>query len=413
MKKVLIPTLRFPPAGGVGLRRIIKIGKKLAESGVEVHYVTTANNKQINSYSKDINHTNIRIQKIPSLSLNNYINRYKENIFDKIISKLVYYITMPLFFVDYATLWGLVLIPYVCWYVHKEKISNVYVSGPAFSTVFYMALLKKIISADIKVICEWRDYWTDDYERQYIPPKSITKKLQVWMERFSIRNCDLVLAVTPSLLFSLKAKGGGDGEYKLIENGFDKDDFITASLGADNPSDKCTICYTGNIVDTRAEGLYKFLDVLKHFNLSGVSLEVCGELGYNVKKRIETEYNDLIKKNILIYHGLVSVQEAIQLVERSDFGLVLVQRQHPEALTSKFFEYCCARKNVIAIGPAGDLKNKMKQSPVGIFCELDDFDEEKLVDFIKSKHKDHAAFDEIIEKNDFTYLANLLKEQII
>lgn len=28
MKKVIIPTLRFPPAGGVGLRRIIKMGNQ-------------------------------------------------------------------------------------------------------------------------------------------------------------------------------------------------------------------------------------------------------------------------------------------------------------------------------------------------------------------------------------------------
>ena len=61
MTKILIPTLRFPPAGGVGLRRIMKIGKKLAENGVEVHYVTTNNSKQINSYSDDIKHPNIKI----------------------------------------------------------------------------------------------------------------------------------------------------------------------------------------------------------------------------------------------------------------------------------------------------------------------------------------------------------------
>ena len=63
MKKVLIPTLRFPPAGGVGLRRIIKMAKNLAQSGVEVHFVTTENGAQVNSYVKDIGCQNIYVKK--------------------------------------------------------------------------------------------------------------------------------------------------------------------------------------------------------------------------------------------------------------------------------------------------------------------------------------------------------------
>ncbi len=412
MKKVIIPTLRFPPAGGVGLRRIIKMGKKMAESGVEVHYITTENSSQINSYSRDIKHPNIHVNKIPSLSLNNYLNKYKENIVEKGISKLVYYITMPLFFVDYATWWGVVLVPYVYRYVKKEEIKNIYVSGPAFSTLFYMAILKKIMPHDINLLCEWRDYWTDDYERQYLPPKIITKRIQKWMENFTINNSDMVLAVTMSLLESLK-RGDMPDKYKLIENGFDRGDFSYNSshvCNARNPH--YTICYTGNVVDTRAEGLYLFLDFLKKYNNSGIVFEFCGELGHSVKKHIKHEYKDLLDRGDFVYHGVVSVSAAIQLVERSNFGLVLVQRQHPEALTSKFFEYCYARKPVIAIGPSGDLQDKMKHTEVGIFCELDDFSENAIMNFILKAQEEEMNFDEIITKNDFTHLAKLLGKEL-
>lgn len=119
MKKVIIPTLRFPPAGGVGLRRIIKMGKKLAEQGVEVHFITTHNSAQVNSYIKDIDHSNIVVNKICSLSLSNYLTKYKNGIINKIISRIIYTLTMPLYFVDYATLWGVILIPYTLWYMKK------------------------------------------------------------------------------------------------------------------------------------------------------------------------------------------------------------------------------------------------------------------------------------------------------
>ena len=415
MTKILIPTLRFPPAGGVGLRRIMKIGKKLAENGVEVHYVTTNNSKQINSYSDDIKHPNIKINKIPSLSFNSYLTKYKIGIFSKIISKIIYYITLPLFFVDYATLWGIVLIPYTYWYIKRENIKNIYVSGAAFSTLFHMAILKHWLFPYVNLICEWRDYWTDDYERQYLPPIKLNRKFQVWMERYTILHCDKVIGVTPTLLSSL-VKDNNTDKYKIIENGFDKDDFYKGESGNIIKDSSCvTVCYTGNIVDTRAEGLFLFLDALnKYKRQNNIVFEICGELGYRIKKKLYTEYKDMIDSGMLVYHGLVSVREAIGIVEKSTLALVLVQRQHPEALTSKFFEYCYARKPIIAIGPKGDLQDKMNKIKLGIYCELDSFDSEKLNKYICEERKNmEYQFDEIVKHNDFSYLALKLKDELI
>lgn len=413
MKKVLIPTLRFPPAGGVGLRRIIKIGKKLAEKGVEVHYITTNNSAQINSYVKDIGNSNIHITRIPSLSLNNYFSQHTKHLVGKIIAKLVYYITMPLFFIDYATLWGIVLIPYALWYMKKHKIKNIYVSGAPFSTVFHMALMKKFFCREIHLISEWRDFWTGDYARAYLPPKFLSKSFQVWMEKFSVVNSDVVVSVTETLLESLQV-GESLTKYKLIENGFDKDDFCFQNSGHDNKNTKdgYVVCYTGNIVDTRSEGLCLFLDMLKTKKITNTRLEICGELGFFVKRKIHNEYQDLLNDNILIYHGLVSVHDALELVERSDYCLVLVQRQHPEALTSKFFEYCYARKPIIAIGPEGDLQYKMNRVNVGIYCALDHFDENLLCEFIRRHNVEDLCFDNVIKYNDFDYLAGMLAKEL-
>lgn len=412
MKKVLIPTLRFPPAGGVGLRRIIKMAKNLAQSGVEVHFVTTENGAQVNSYVKDIECQNIYVKKIPSLSLNNYFNKHRDNFFNKVLARCVYYITMPLFFVDYATLWGIVLIPYVVWYAKKNNINNIYASGAAFSTLFHMVIVKLFFLKHINLISEWRDYWTDDYGRKYLPPKYCTRFIQIWMENLVIRHSDRVVSVTPMLVSSLM-RCGDKNKFLLIENGFDPDDFHVNN-NVSNEVKRINIVYTGNIVDSRSEGLFLFLEFLKQQKINNITFDICGELGYFVKKKMNSVYKDLIDNRIVIYHGVVSVDKAITLIEKSTLALVLVQRQHPEALTSKFFEYCYARKPIIAIGPKGDLQDKMNKINLGIYCELDSFDSEKLNKYICEERKNmEYQFDEIVKHNDFSYLALKLKDELI
>lgn len=230
------------------------------------------------------------------------------------------------------------------------------------------------------------------------------------MENFVLRQSSKIVSVTPTLLKSLNRPYYAN-ESVLIENGFDKDDF-SFNLEVKLNEPVISICYTGNIVDTRAEGLFLFLDYLKRHIEDNYVFEICGELKYSIKKRIEQEYGVLLNRKILIYHGLVSVQEAISIIERSKLGLVLVQRQHPEALTSKFFEYCCVRKHIIAIGPSGDLQNKMSTMGIGLFCELDNCSDSEIENYLKEYHV-KENFDLIIQNNDFEKLSIKLNELLI
>ncbi len=408
IKKVLVPTLRFPPAGGVGLRRIIKICKYLRDLDCEITFVTTQNKYAVNNYSKDIKQSNFIIKMIPSLVIP-YLIKIKTTIFEKVIGRLIYYITLPLYFVDYAFLWGIILIPYTIFRIRKYKIKNIYVSGPPFSTMWHMAVIKKYFCKNIVLICEWRDLWTDDYEREYLPPKFITRKIQIFMENFILNNANYVITVTDTLKLYLVRRGRND--CLKIENGYDYEDYVNKFVLIEDNNKIIKIVYTGNIVDTRAEGLYIFLNLLNKLQSNGlqISFKIYGELSFKVKQHISICYDELLKKKIVQLKGIVSPEKAIKEIMTADICLVLVQREHPEALTSKFFEYCAAKKPMLAIGPEGDLKNKFDKNNIGEFLTLDEPEasqEKKCRDlFTRYKNYNDQDFMDIITQNNFKYLA--------
>lgn len=408
--KVLIPTLRFPPAGGVGLRRIIKVAKEYSNNGIEVHFITTENRKQVNNYEHDLSN-NIIVNKIPSLSLNNYFNKEIKSTFAKVLRRFTYYLTSPCFFVDYGLLWGIVLIPYMLKYIKENRIVNVYCSGAPFSTLWQVAIVKRLLGKRINLICEWRDPWVDDFDRNFFPPpKRLNKRLQRMMENFVIRQCDKGIVVTKGMMQFIPLEYRQ--KFSVIENGFDEDELTEEMFYKYKNYKTKNIVYTGNIVDEgRFEGLRLFLKAFREcINIDcGLRFQLCGQLSYKVEKYIKKEYSDLLRAGSIDILGIVSTRDAIEIMAKSGFGLVLVQRSQPEALTSKFFEYCACGKKIIAIGPDGDLKSKMNEQGIRGYFELDSFIElRRIKDYILDAQNDDIdenGYLKLREDNSFSSIA--------
>ena len=412
MEKILIPTLRFPPAGGVGLRRLLKIAKYLARFGVKVHFLTTENGRQVNNYEDDVRGDNMTVRKLPSLSLSNLLNTTPRTLLGKLARTAVYYLTLPLFFVDYATLWGLVMVPYAVRYLRKHKVEYLYISGPPFSTLWHGALIKKWLGDDICFIAEWRDVWLEDEARVFLWPKPLFRWIQRTMERQVLQAADIVLTVTADLGQALAAKSGHQAKVVVLENGFDEEELQAAqSVGGEGRDDSgvIRIVYTGNIVRTREEGFMLLLQAVSAMAAAGlpVVFEVMGTLSYLIVQAVRRQHAEMISLRQLILYGLDTPAAAIALLNRADYGVVIVQRDHPEALTSKFFEYCAAGKTIIGIGPDGELRRKMSAAGLGLFVCLDDETAvAQLVDYIGSRRQAPAdRFEAIRANNSFSGIA--------
>lgn len=399
------------------MRRMIKMAKYLARQDVEVHFITTNNARQINNYEKDILDERIHVVKIPSLAISNYLQSNQERLLGKLVRRIVYYLTMPLFFIDYATLWAITLLPYCWWYMRKHDIRYVYVSGPPFSTVWHMALLKKVMGQRMTLIAEWRDLWIEDKARLFLWPKKFFRFVQSQMEKLVLRQADLVITVTQQLTALLSSKVSGNTKVFVLENGYDQEDFqITTPIDAtDNRNNDVNkeirkLIYTGNIVGTRGEGLFLLLNALNVLMKRDIKavLQIVGTVSYPIKARIEKEYLPLIRTGYLQLVGVVAPLEAISAMQDANYGVVIVQRDHPEALTSKFFEYCAVAKTLLCVGPKGELQKKVENMGLGLYVTLDDKKAiDKIVTFLTDqKQVTPACFAPIQKQNSFAGIAN-------
>lgn len=414
MANVLIPTLRFPPAGGVSLRRIVKVAKELDRQGVEVHIVTTENKAQVNNYMQDVINSNLKISKIPSLSINNFIYNMPTSFLGRFLRRLVIYLTMPLYYVDFAFLWGLVLIPYLVYYIKKHNIKNVYCSGAPFSTLWHVALVKKILGNNVNYIFELRDFWTKDTEGYFAPPKALSKFIYEKMEQTVIKNADRGIVVTKGMLAEIPE--AYREKMVVIKNGYDEDEIPLNALYCDkNPYH---IVYTGNVGDKwRTEALMCFLESFRQLvaKNGNYTFTICGQLSYSAEKKIKTEYDDLLSAGNIKNKGVVSPKEAIDILSQAGYGLVLVQRTHPEALTSKFFEYTAAGVNVIAIGPEGELSQLMEDEKIGRYFVLDENNiNNHLVEFVLSNRKaSDDVYNKFRSKNSFKKIAENIEIMLL
>lgn len=409
VNKILITTLRFPPAGGVGLRRIIKIAKYLAQNGIEVHFITTHNSHEINNYENDIKASNIFINKIPSLSLNNLFNFKEPTLAVRIFRRILYYITLPIYFIDYATLWGIILVPYMYYYMKKNNIKYVYVSGPPFSVVWHVAILKHFMGKKMVFIAEWRDLWIEYYGRIFLWPKCISYRIQKKMERYCIQQADSVVSVTEDLSEVLKKKTDYEKKIITIENGYDPDEFIQKPDTLKAHQQTRQLIYAGNIMNTRKEALIillKAIKVLKDMKVK-CCLRILGEISYDAGRTIQQKYADLLASNYVILEGLKSPQEAIEAIAQSDYGVVFIQREHPEALPSKMFEYCALNKTMICIGPEGEMKKRVEKNQIGLYvCLGQDSAIDQIVKFIElQKSFPQENFSEIQQQGSFRTIA--------
>jgi len=319
LQRLIVPTLRFPPMGGVGLRRIMKITKYLARAGNEIHYITTRNVRQANTYEKDIPNKNAHISRIPSLSLYNILQKTSSSFLFILFRRILNRVLAPFYFIDYALLWGFILIPYTLIYMKKYNIRKIYCSGPPFSTVLHCAIIKWFMGDKITLISEWRDLWIEDYYRNYLFPKKFFRYLNAKAELFCLVQSDWVIAVTPQLATVLKVKSADSKKVIIMENGFDSEDFQEKPYQP-LAGGKLRLVYTGSVSGTRFDGLILLLEALKISVAAGhkVEMEIVGQI--NAGDVIKQKYSCLIEEGNLHLSDLCSPEEAIGKIYGADYG---------------------------------------------------------------------------------------------
>ena len=373
-ENILIIVFKFPPLGGMRVKRMTMFAKYLARRGYQVHVITVNwRVKAPNTWLEEIQHPNIIIHRIASWAPHNLLESRAEAWPGKLLRKAARAIKRLFYFVDEAQHWGLSLLPFATRLIRTERITNVICTGAPFMANYWAARLKVRLPY-IHLIQDFRDPWNDHlcapYSRYFL--FDWQKRVSKACERYAISHADVVVSVTDELRERFESKTDSQACFVTISSGFDPDRY--RHLHYEPNRDKMRLVYIGNLGVGRDQALRVFLPTLtKLVNENpefGRSFELV-TYGY-FPPNVHQEFAPLLHKGILQTNDYVSPDKALQIAG-SAFALLLVNADRfPYLVSGKVYEYIALRRPIYALTTEGALTRLIRQGNLGIITLLSD-----------------------------------------
>jgi len=384
MKKVLIITYYWPPAGGSAVYRWLKFTKYLREFGWEP-VVYTAENGEYSEHDpenvKDIP-DGITILKYPIWEPYQLYKRFigqkgteKVNVGfltekkkPAFAERIAVWIRGNFFIPDARKFWIKPSIEYLSSWLEKNPVDMIISSGPPHSMHLIAMSLKK--QFHLPWVADFRDPWTkiDFYNELHLSWFANRKHHR--LEKLVVNKADIIITVGNQMREEFEALGAK--RAVVITNGFDTADKVEGEFMMDN---KFSISHFGTVNKARnPETLWQVIAELVAQNAEfaiDLELKFVGRLDQSVIESIK-KYNleSFITKIDFLPHKEVLLKQC-----QSQVLLLLINQTHNAGgiLTGKFFEYLAAERPILAIGPtSGDVADILISSKAGQIVDFSD-----------------------------------------
>ena len=377
MKKALIITYYWPPAGGSGVQRWLKFVKYFRDFGIEpiVYTVENANYPICDNSLKNDIPKNITVLKQPIWEPNNLLSLFGKkktesagflNPNPSVFGAIMQYVRANYFIPDARKFWIKPSVNYLKKYISENAIDVIITTGPPHSMHLIGLHLKQKLG--VKWIADFRDPWTDiDYFHQLPLSKKAIKKHH-YLEAEVVKNANAVLVVGNTMRENyLKF----NTNIHTVTNGFDQVEMET-NIELDS---KFTMTHIGLMnADRNPNILWDVLSEIINENIEfkeDFNLKLIGKIDASVKQSIVK--NKLSNNVVLIVY--VSHSEVINYQKKSQV-LLLIVNNVPSAkgiITGKIFEYLMAKRPIIAIAPkTGDLDEILRSTNAGSVINFED-----------------------------------------
>ena len=421
MRKALIITYYWPPAGGSGVQRWLKFAKYLREFGYEPIIYTPENpefmaidrsleaeipeglevikrriREPYSLYKKFTGRkgaikpgfvkTNTSVEASSSTKSTNFVKKgtsekgssskssFKE--------RLSLFIRSNLFFPDPKMLWIRPSVKFLKRYVVQNGIDIIVTTGPPHSIHIIGRRVSRATS--IPWIADFRDPWTKMYNFKYMGYTSLMRGKHRRVERKILTAADSVVTVTNTIRAELEAVIRG--EVFVVTNGYDESDFAAP---APELEASFTVTFTGLFVKSQnPERFWKVLGEMTTQDKSfaeDLKIRLIGHIDQAILDSISISG---LNKNLIV-HDYMPHDEVIGY-QRSAQILLLSVGSEPEAkgiLTGKFFEYLAARRPIVAFGiKGGDIDIALEESNGGTMFPYDE--ENGVREYIETLYKD-------------------------
>lgn len=360
MKKVLIISYYWPPAGGISPLRCLKIAKYLREFGWEpvVYSPTNASYPIIdNSYFKDIppNMEELKGNIVEPFTLFKLLSGKKKdtqlnNIFhvrdnnENFVDKLGKWIRSNFFIPDARALWVKPSVKRLYNFIKNNQVDAIFTDGPPHTNTLIGHKLK--LKTGLPWLSDYQDPWTQvDYYEKLSLTKWADKKHRK-LEKECLTNADALTIASDS--WSADLGELANKKVDVLYYGYDEDDFKDLQY---NLSRKFSIFHGGLLGYDRSPDL--LFDVLvelveeKKILLSEIELNFAGQVDFTIKEKLSTS----ILHDVVNYLGTLQRTDVLKHLINSQINLLPINKAKNSAgrIPGKLFELLRAKRPILCL----------------------------------------------------------------
>ena len=390
MKKLGIITYYWPPAGGPGVQRWLKLSKYLSRQGVEIHVVTVDADKA----TYPLRDEGLQADVAPGITVHRTNTSEKFGAYKKVTGKksvpfsgfsgedakvsltqkLARFVRGNFFVPDARKGWNPHAYKAAASIIAAHDVRHWITTSPPHSTQLVGLRLQKDFG--IRWIADFRDPWTDIYYYRKFYPTAITRWYEGRLERKVFSSCDALISVSPSWSALDEQKGGLEpGSVHTLTNGFDPEDF--AHVQASRP-EKFTLLYAGTLA-----AQYPVAELIAALNTLDfdLHLRVIGSWDAQSKATLEQSLPHIETS----FEAYVPKSELNALLKQCHLMLFLLPNVESATghVPGKLFDYLGAGNPILGLGPTqGDAAQIIRDAEAGAVFDYQNMD--GIVQFVRA-----------------------------
>jgi len=374
MKKVLIITYYWPPAGGPGVQRWLKFVKYLGEFQIgpivyipenpEYPILDNSLNKEVPQNITILKHKIFEPYFLAKLFSKKHTSTISSGIIadgkkQNLLQKLFLYIRGNFFIPDARKFWVKPSVEFLSDYISKNNITTIITTGPPHSLHLIGLGLKQ--KHELNWIADFRDPWTQIGYHKKLRMSKRSREKHLELEKRVLSEADHI--ITTSFTTKAKFEKITSRPISVITNGYD---VLNQSEVPLDP--QFTISHIGSLLSGRdPKNLWRVLGELASKNsdfASDLKIKLVGAVSDEVVLSMKAfGLGDHLEISGYVSHG-----EALKIQQRAQV-LLLIEIDSEETkgiIPGKLFEYMAAKRPILAVGPPEwDVERILKETSTG------------------------------------------------
>ena len=386
MKKVLIITYYWPPAGGPGVQRVLNMAQLLPEFGWEP-LVLTVKNPSAPARDESLLSRIPDSSKVFKTKTSEPFEIYKKltgkksgEALPKTIAldvnlsfseKISRWVRANIFIPDARKGWKKYLLKEGMRIIKEEEPELILSTSPPHSV--QLAAMELAKRSGLPWVADFRDPWTEAYWESKMPKTLSSRKLNSKLEKKVLNSAGHITTVGTGIATLFQEKTSKD--ISVIYNGFREVDNSVVK------SDYFEILHLGNLSSMQSlEELLMAIEMLEPKLQEKIKLRFIGSLAPEYSKRIDKMR--FVKKD---YHSFMPYEDMMKAARSASLlYLPRLNSSYSNSLISaKIFDYLALNRPILAISNKNsDISTILKNSGSG--CSFEPSDLDGMKNYLKS-----------------------------